>query len=192
MAPLTPFLQNLKKKNHIKIRQKINALYLKVWNYQFQPAWASSFKWRGHQNGSTGAKVITQKHKKNTIFKSFGPLVSKRVWEELPFSIPDFILYVVRIIVLKFHGNRSTGTKVIVRKPMCLQTDNRIIYDRKLFPTYRPRFCSACNQNHTYYFVWPKTLIRYEIYILSYRSSFFFAKVNCPTNPDFFQHAMEP
>ena len=47
MAPLTPFLQNLKKKNHIKIRQKINALYLKVWNYQFQPAWASSFQMEG-------------------------------------------------------------------------------------------------------------------------------------------------
>ena len=117
----------------------------------------------------------TETYKKNTIFKSFGPLVSKRVWEEPPFS--DFILYVVRIIVLKFHGNRSTGTKVIVRKPMCLQTDNRIIYDRKLFLTYRPRFFSACNQNHTYYFVWPKTLIRYEIYILSYRSSFFLLKL---------------
>ena len=119
----------------------------------------------------------TETLKKNNIFKSFGLLVSKRVWEEPPFSIPDFILYVVRIIVLKFHGNRSTGTKVIARKLMCLQTDDnddRPIYDRKLLPTYRPRFFSACNQNHTYYFVWPKTLIRYEIYILSYRSSFFF------------------
>lgn len=58
-----------KEKNHIKIRQKINALYLKVWNYQFQPAWASSFKWRGHQNGSTGAKVITQKHIKKHHFQ---------------------------------------------------------------------------------------------------------------------------
>lgn len=78
----------------------------------------------GHQNGSTGTKVITQKHYKNTIFQSFGPLASKRVWKKPPFSIPDFILYIVRIIVLKFHGNQSTGTKVIARKPMCLQTDN--------------------------------------------------------------------
>jgi hypothetical protein len=106
----------------------------------------------GHQNGSTGTKVITQKHWKNNIFKSFGLLLSKRVWEEPPFSIPDFILYVVRIIVLKFHGNRSTGTKVIAMKMMCLQTDDnddRPIYDRKLLPTYRPRYFSACNQNHT-------------------------------------------
>ena len=136
-------------------------------------------------------KLLHRNIEKNNIFKSFGLLVSKRIWEEPPFSIPDFILYVVRIIVLKFHGNRSTGTKVIARKLMCLQTDDnddRPIYDRKLLPTYRPRFFSACNQNHTYYFVWPKTLIRYEIYILSYRSSFFLAKINCPTDPDYFQH----
>jgi len=47
------------------------------------------------------------------------------VWEEPPFSIPDFILYVVRIIVLKLHENRSTGTKVIARKLMWRPTDGR-------------------------------------------------------------------
>jgi hypothetical protein len=55
------------------------------------------------------------------------------VWEEPPFSIPDFILYVVRIIVLKLHGNRSTGTKVIARKLMWRPTD--FVWPKTLFYT---------------------------------------------------------
>ena len=72
-----------KKKKTIKIVQKINTLYPEVWNYHFQPIWASSF-----------------------------PTGTCRP----PIFYP--ILYtVVRIIVFKFHGNWSTWTKVIARKP---------------------------------------------------------------------------
>ena len=81
----------------------------------------------------------------------------------------------LHIVRSKNHCVEISWKSVNWNKSYCKETDDnddRPIYDRKLLPTYRPRFFSACNQNHTYYFVWPKTLIRYEIYILSYRSSF--------------------
>ena len=83
ILPKDILVRNLKKKKRIKIVQKINALYPEVWNYQFQPIWASSF-WTGtgrplifnprlcfvariivlkiYGNRSIWTKVITQKH----------------------------------------------------------------------------------------------------------------------------------
>ena len=65
------------------------------------------------QNWTKNEPYNTQKYN-NTNFSPFGPLFFKRMRANPPFSMR--LYFVVRMIVLQFHGNQSYPTKVIARK----------------------------------------------------------------------------
>ena len=58
---------------------------------------------------------------RNTNFYIFGPLIWKQEGLQYPKSIP-ILRSMTRIFALKFGRKRWTGIKVIVQKPLCLQT----------------------------------------------------------------------